>query len=223
MRVYELTYRGERRSMVTRAAMMLALAGVAGVASYVFVLRPRLLRWGATDAEVAGTIPGDELVRQPDYVTTRAVTIHARPEEIWPWLAQMGYRRGGLYSYDWLHRIFGYLDRPSATEILDEFQQLRAGDTIPVGRGANWPVRTADSPHALVLEPVSGAITWAFTIVPRDGRTTRLVTRVRCRIERTLPAMLGFAVIDPAAFLMTRRMLLNIKRRAEELARRRRG
>jgi hypothetical protein len=68
------------------------------------------------------------------------VTIRARADDIWPWLAQMGYRRGGLYSYDWLDRLFGYLDRPSAEEILPEYQSIRVGDTIPLGRGPDWPV-----------------------------------------------------------------------------------
>jgi hypothetical protein len=216
--------RGSGRSSPTRrAAGGLALAGAAGVAAYALLLRPRLLRWGATDDEVSATLPGDDLVRRPDYVTTRAVTVHTTPDGIWPWLAQMGYRRGGLYSYDWLDRLFGYLDRPSATEILPEFQHLAAGDTIPVGRGPSWPVRVVEPPHILVLEPVAGAITWAFALVPRDARSTRLVTRVRCRVERTVAGVLLTALIDPAAFVMTRRMLLTLKRRAEVAARRPHG
>src|SRR5215813_2834556 len=73
------------------------------------------------------------------YSSTLAVTIDAAPEHIWPWLVQMGYRRGGLYSYDWLDRLFGYLDRPSAIRILPEFQRLAAGDEIPIGRGQGFP------------------------------------------------------------------------------------
>src|SRR6185295_4933586 len=62
----------------------------------------------------------------PTYSGTMAVIVDARPEHIWPWLVQMGYQRGGLYSHDWLDRLFGYLDRPSATRILPEFQHLAA-------------------------------------------------------------------------------------------------
>jgi hypothetical protein len=65
---------------------------------------------------------------------THAVTVDAPPEDIWPWLVQIGNHRGGLYSYDWLDRLFGFLDRPSATRILPEFQQLAVGDTILLGR-----------------------------------------------------------------------------------------
>jgi hypothetical protein len=71
----------------------------------------------------------------------------------------MGYRRGRLYSYDWLDRLFGYLDAPSAERVLPEFQDLKAGDTIPLGRGPHWPVRVAAPGRALVLEPVAGRIT----------------------------------------------------------------
>src|SRR5512132_738307 len=95
-----------------KVASGLALAGASGLAAYA-LLRPRLLRWGATDAEASAALPGDEYVTNAEYVTTRGITIEARPAEVWPWLAQMGYRRGGLYSYDWLDRLFGYLDAPS--------------------------------------------------------------------------------------------------------------
>ena len=86
-------------------------------------------------------MPGDGLVVDPTFSYTTAILINARPEHIWPWLVQMGYQRGGLYSYDWLDRLFGFLDRPSATQILPEFQHLAVGDAIPL-RGADdgpWP------------------------------------------------------------------------------------
>src|SRR5687768_2921610 len=83
---------------------------------------------------------GAVLVSGPTYSGTMALIVNARPEHIWPWLVQMGYQRGGLYSYDWLDRLFGFLDRPSATRILPEFQHLAVGDEIPLGRGPAWPV-----------------------------------------------------------------------------------
>ena len=100
----------------------------------------RTLNWGATESEIRSDLPGDERVSNPSYVSTRAVTIGATPGDIWPWLAQLGYRRGGLYSYDWLDRLFGYLDAPSAEEILPGYESIRAGDRIPLGRGPDWPV-----------------------------------------------------------------------------------
>lgn len=180
------------------------------------------LNWGATPSEVRSAFPGDERVSNPCYVSTRGVTIGATPGDIWPWLAQLGYRRGGLYSYDWLDRLFGYLDGSSAEEILPEYHSIRAGDTVPLGRGPDWPVVEVVPERTLVVEPLQHAVTWAFVLVPIDEASTRLVTRVRYRVEPTLRGRLMMAAMGLAAFVMTRKMLLGIKRRAEALARRRR-
>lgn len=208
-----------RRLSKKEIATGLALAGAAGAVAYALVLRPRHARWGATNEEVERAMPGDALVAHPNFVTTRAVTIRVRPQELWPWLVQMGYRRGGLYSYDWLDRLFGYLDRPSAERILPEFQRLDVGDTIPIGRGPGLPVSVIEPEHALVLGPVPEAqVTWSFGLYPVDEHATRLVTRVRYRMDRTPANLLRLAALDPAAFVMTRKMLLGIKARAERLA-----
>src|SRR6188474_3507164 len=102
-----------------------ALAGL-GLLCW-FPVRRRFLRWGATKAEVEQPMSGDVEVPNPTYETTLAVTIDAAPAAVWPWLLQLGYGRGGLYSYDWLDRLFGFLDAPSANRILPEFQTLNAG------------------------------------------------------------------------------------------------
>ena len=96
-------------------------------------------------------MPGDRHVTLPSYETTLGVTINTAPAAIWPWLMQMGYRRGGLYSYDWLDRLFGYLDAPSAERILPEWQQLAVGDEIPIGRGGGFPVKAIEPFRSLVL------------------------------------------------------------------------
>lgn len=87
---------------------------------------------------------GDTQVTLPSYEATLGVTINAAPAAIWPWLMQMGYRRGGLYSHDWLDRLFGYLDAASAKRILPEWQLLAVGDEIPVGRGGAFPVKAIE-------------------------------------------------------------------------------
>src|SRR4051794_15862532 len=120
--------------------MIAALSVLALV--YWFVLRRWFRRWGATDLDVMGPMPGDVQIANASYVATLAVDISAPVECIWPWLVQIGYRRGGLYSYDWLDRLFGFLDAPSAEELLPEFQTLRPGDEIPMGRGPSFPVKT---------------------------------------------------------------------------------
>jgi hypothetical protein len=74
-------------------------------ALYALVARPRINQWGATDQEHQATWPGDELVAQPSFVWTNAITIRAHAAQVWPWLVQLGQGRGGLYSYDWLENL----------------------------------------------------------------------------------------------------------------------
>ena len=121
--------------------------------------------------------------------------------------------------YDWLDRFFGYLDRPSATRILPEFQHLGVGDKIPLGRGPSWPVASIEPNCALVLDMRNmGGFEWVwqFGLYTVDEKRTRLVSRSRVRTQ-TAWARLATYAIEPAGFLMTRRMLLGLKHRAEAL------
>lgn len=192
--------------------------GLLGLAlAYWYPVRRWYRHWGATDAEIERPMPGDADVSGAAYETTLAITIDAPPHAIWPWLLQMGYRRGGLYSYDWLDRAFGYLDAPSAERILPEFQQLQVGDVVPVGRGGGFPVRIVDPCRALVLGGESDGMLWfwQFGLYPIDSRQTRLVSRNQATLRRTVGWALFMCLLEPAAFIMTRRMLLGLKRRAE--------
>jgi hypothetical protein len=186
---------------------------------YWFPIRRWMSGWGATASDLTRVMAGDGLLVEPTYSGTMAVTVAARPEHIWPWLVQIGYQRGGLYSYDWLDRLFGFLDRPSATRILPEFQHLAVGDRIPMGQGPSWPVAAIEPNRALVLDmrnlsPFDWV--WQFGLYPVDENRTHLVTRSRVRTN-TVWARLGTYAIEPAGFLMTRRMLLGLKQRAEAL------
>jgi len=186
---------------------------------YWLPIRRWMSRWGTTSPDLTRVMAGDGLIAHPTYSGTMAVIINARPEHIWPWLVQMGYKRGGLYSYDWLDRLFGYLDRPSATRILPEFQQLAVGDEIPLGRGPRWPVAAVEASRALVLDMRNmGGIDWVwqFGLYPVDEKRTQLVSRSRVRAKTIWARLLTFA-IEPAGFLMTRRMLLGLRQRAEAL------
>lgn len=121
---------------------------------------------------------------------------------------------------DWLDRLVGYLDRPSADRILPEFQHLAVGDKIPLGRGPSWPVALVESNRALVLDMRNmGGLDWVwqFGLYPLDEHCTQLVSRSRVR-ARTVWARLLTCMIEPAGFVMTRRMLLGIQARAEALA-----
>ena len=154
-----------------------------------------------------------------------AVIVNARPEHVWPWLVQMGYRRGGLYSYDWLDRLFGYLDRPSATGILPDFQHLAVGDEIPLGRGLSWPVAIVEPHRALVLDiqepgrPGLGLAVWSLP----DRRETNATRVAQPRVRAHSVDLVVDAGDRARGFIMTRRMLHGIKQRAEALAAARHG
>ena len=197
----------------------LLFAVLASAGLYWFPVRRWMSRWGAAPSDLRRPMAGDALLVDPDYSATMAVIVNAAPEHIWPWLVQIGYRRGGLYSYDWLDRLFGYLDRPSATRILPEFQDLAVGDRIPVGHGPSWPVAAIEPNRALVLDMRHmGAFDWVwqFGLYVIDTNRTQLVTR-SCVRTRSIWARLATLAIEPAGFLMTRRMLLGLKQRAEVL------
>lgn len=195
-------------------------AAIALGALYWFPVRRWFGRWGSTEVERTRVMAGDAAVADPTYAATLAITVEALPEHIWPWLMQMGYQRGGLYSYDWLDRLFGYLDRPSADRILPEFQRLAVGDEIPIGRGQGFPVTAIEPYRTLVLSGAGDGFAWLweFGLYPVDERRTRLVSRNRVRVPQSAGSWLFMRVIEPAAFLMTRRMLLGLKQRAEALA-----
>jgi hypothetical protein len=162
-------------------------------------------------------MPGDKLIANPTHSTTHAVTINAPPEDVWPWLVQMGYRRGGLYSYDWLDRLFGFLDRPSAKRILPEFQDLAVGDRIRLGPREELTVAAIEANSALALSYSAHGMDWVWQFglyTQGDGRTL-LVSRGTERVPNTVWARLGMHVMEPAAFIMTRRMLLGLKQRSE--------
>jgi len=199
---------------------IILLVLVAFGALYWFAMRRWFTRWGTTAVDCVRTMAGDAAVSNPTYTATLAVTVRARPEDIWPWLLQMGFRRGGLYSYDWLDRLFGFLDRPSADRILPQFQHLDVGDKIPLGRGPSFPVAAIEPCHALVLADTSKGFQWVwqFGLYPLDGVRTRLVSRNSAYVRPTFSSWFLMRVLEPAAFIMTRRMLIGLKRRAESLS-----
>jgi hypothetical protein len=193
-----------------------AAAATAAGAIYWFAIRPWFLNWGATPAEIEASMPGDDVIRAPKQVSTRAVTINAQPEDVWPWLAQMGNRRGGLYTYDLIDRLLGALDEPSAERILPEHQHLEVGDVIPIGNGPDWPVKDLEQNSFLLAHILAPGMefTWAWVLNELDESHTRLVLRIRSQLSGPIPTLL-FHLSDPGSFLMTRQHLLGIKRRAE--------
>ena len=137
---------------------------------------------------------------------------------MWPWLAQMGYRRGGLYTYDSFDQLFGVLDRPSANSVF-EFQHLSVGDVIPIANDPGWPVAAVEWERLLVLDIKRRRphIAWSFLLTPTPGGKTRLVLRYRGLAEPRILELPLYAFFDVAEFIMTRKMMLGIKARAEQL------
>jgi hypothetical protein len=181
--------------------------------------------WGATVAEANAALPGDELVAEPAENVTRAVTIDAPAEHVWRWLVQIGQDRGGMYSYDGLENLFG-LQIHSADHIEERWQHLAVGETvrlIPRGwmglrDGLALPVAQLAQGRCIVLreEPKDSPwdAVWSFHLLAVDASRCRLLSRSRAA-RSGVAGKVAAVVMDPVTLLMTRRMLLGIKGRAE--------
>ena len=176
---------------------------------YLFVVRPWHIRWGATDEEVRRAMPGDENIPDATLDTTRAITIQARPEEIWPWLVQMGSGRAGWYSYDRIDNG----GHPSADHIIPELQiPLKPGDMLTTNPHG-FKIMAVEENHYLVLGP---QISWAIALYPQSDGSTRLVERLHARYYWRRPMGIVWAImLDVGDFIMMRNMLLNLKGRVE--------
>jgi hypothetical protein len=201
---------------MSRIPLLLTAGALAAAAS-----RRVLRNWGATKAECAEYLPGDELVPDPAVTTTRAVTVEAPAEAIWPWLAQMGQDRAGMYSYDRLENLVG-LHIHSADAVQPQWQDLGPGDPVrlvPRGwlgldEGYTLTVARADPPHTLVLCDETWHSIWSFHVVAIAPHLSRLISRSRAPRSGG-PLAVAAGVLDPITLMMTRRMLLGIKTRAE--------
>ena len=193
-----------------------AVLGVAAVASSVLALKAWQRLWKATREEASQPLPLDDQVSQPTYVTNRAITVAASPERIWPWIAQMGeLPRGGFYSYVTIERLFK-MKVTNAERILPAFQTPEVGAAID--RAGNMIVKAVEPNKVLVLGPPLSPdfdSTWAIALLPAQDGGTRLLSRCRARLPRGVKGLLAYLILDPGQFLMERKMLLEIKRRAE--------
>src|SRR5688500_20401961 len=95
-------------------------------------------------------LPGDAMISDPIFTSTHAITINAPPEQVWPWIAQMGAGRAGWYSWDAIDNG----GTPSATSIMPAFQTVVSGDVMPAIPGATdaFVVAAVDAPRDLVLK-----------------------------------------------------------------------
>jgi hypothetical protein len=199
----------------------IALVGAAGgaglLATYLKIMRPWTMRWGATDEEVTRALPGDQLMARPGFKATRAITIDARPEHIWPWLVQLGSGRAGWYAIDRIDNA----GVPSAQQIIPELQHLQVGDLVPMvaGKQIGPRVKELEPDRRMLWWDGRGEFTWEWLLEPIDGRRTRLL----CRVQEAYPPlwsrrMLYAAVASTGDIVMVRRQLRGIKARAERLA-----
>lgn len=189
-------------------------------------------RSGSTAAERAVRLPGDDLVDRPQLVTNHGITIARPPDEVWPWLSQLGWHLGGYYTPAWVDRLLFPANWPSL-DVLDPAltRDLTAGDVIPDGPPdtAYYVVQEVDAPRLLVLRSTThvppgwdvrydARITWTWcfhlTALPGSGHT-RLHLRVRGRMSPRWFSGLYLATIVPADFVMATGMLRGIKRRVE--------
>jgi hypothetical protein len=164
-------------------------------------------------------MPGDDIVPRTSFVATRAISIAAPPESVWPWIVQLGFGRAGFYSYD----IFDNGARPSAERILPEYQDPRVGDWVPMAGKVNettaFKIKAFESASWMLWQKPNS--TWAWKLVPLGAGGTRLITRLKQYNDWRSPAMAAMTVIlfELGDFPMMRKLLLGVRSRAERQAR----
>lgn len=196
------------------------LVGGAVMAASALIVTYGCLQVRATSAEKALALPGDDLIPHPIGVVNHAMTIHRPPNAVWPWLAQMGSGRAGWYAYDFIdnggHR--------SADRILPQYQNIAIGSVMPALPQAKdvFVVVRCEVNLDLVLawQLADGKLqtTWAFALTQPVPGQTRLIVRGRVAPGYRpygLPQWAALLIGRPAHFIMERKQLLGLARRAE--------
>ncbi|PBC39702.1 hypothetical protein CJ179_37215 [Rhodococcus sp. ACS1] len=205
---------------MTRLAILVRALWGAQIAGHVLatkVLRRRRTSWGATTAEAETAMPGDELIPHSRWGYAHAVTIDATPEQVWPWIAQLGQGRGGFDSDQGLENLIGCRVHNTDT-ILPDYQKLGVGDGVRLHpKAPPLTVAVVEPNSRLVLRganPDTGdASIWAFHLLRVDDRHTRLIERGRGNYGPTVSSRLTFGplLLEPIGFVMSRKMLLTIR------------
>lgn len=201
-------------------------------------LRRHRAHWGLDEATAARYYPGDGLVAEPSWSWTHGVEINAPPEEVWPWVVQIGQDKAGFYSYEWLENLVG-CDVRNAERVHPEWQELRPGDTLRLHKDSAALIITAVEPGRYFIahgetDPHTGGpidpatpersvrVSWLFFVEAIDGKRSRFISRYRaaCGADWRARIMFGPLLMEPIGFVMDRRMLLGVKERAELFAER---
>ncbi len=185
---------------------------------YLGLCRPYQLHWGATAAEIERPMPGDELNQSPSFLATRAITIEGSPEDVWPWLLQMGYGRAGYYGYDLLENAGSPEGLRSADQVLPRFQNFVVGDEVPISAVVSMTFHTIEPNHHLIWlgsdAPNPGAFTWA--LYPLDDAHTRLVSRIHWSYHPTSVGIFALELFTEFAdHIAVRKILQGVKQRVE--------
>lgn len=220
-----------------RGKLTVLLEGLEGIALIVVctvlwrVLRYFLQNMGATQEERDKEWPGDALHEHIDHASTRAIDIDAAPEQIWPWIVQIGRDKAGFYSYELVENLAGF--RVTNREVvLPQYQTLREGEYVslhPSGEGVYVGMvkpyeylvfRTWESESWIEEKRPTSKGTWSLYIVKAGERKSRLIIR-SCK-ESLRPdfvqVILTLLFMDPVDFVMETKMMRTIKRLAEGLA-----
>lgn len=204
--------------MYTFVKIIAVIAGFVLVAVLVMgMMTPWMDRWGATDEEIAAVFPGDELVPEPAIFINRAVTVNANPEQIYPWLVQIGAGKGGWYSYSWLETNLLRCPLVNADRIHPEWQDLKVGDEVKMCPGELAPpayiVAQIHPNKALVMGHQEGddwVDLYQFVIIPQSDGVSRLILRTRTMMDGPL-----WKAIHPGVFIMEHGLLTGVRERAE--------
>lgn len=203
-------------SKVTKKILaVLALFGLV-LAAYWWMARPYQLNWGASNAEVGRSMFGDELDPTPTFLATRAITINATPEEIWPWLIQMGYERAGFYGYDMIENLGSSGGIHSANQILPELQSFAVGDIVPISAVARMVFYEIKPDQYLIWTGQNGEGGFAWALYPIDENHTRLISRIRWSHHWAPPGVLLLDLFTEFTdHLAVRKILQGVKGRVE--------
>lgn len=180
--------------------------------------------WGATDTEIARTLPGDGLNSDPNVLWTNGITVHASAADVWPWIAQIGDTRGGFYSYTFIENQVGKLTGAegytvvytNANEIHPEWQNPQPGEALIQG---TLQVRESEAGRYLLAESIQPAPfqwIWGWYVEPVDGDTTRLISRFSIQVPGDAAGnpVMDF-MLNAGGFVMQQNMMQSIKLRAE--------
>jgi hypothetical protein len=202
-------------------------AALAGLVALAPALRRAGRRSGASGEEVRAALPGDRIVQRPHWQSTRAITIAAPPDRVWPWIVQMGFPkyRAGWYTPYWLDRVQWGITERSADRIVPELQRLAVGDRVPDSHdwSVYFTVTELEPARALVLHSTrhilkpmrSHDFSWAFVLQPQGAGATRLLIRARSRLEPWPARVVLGPAIAIGDFVNASMMLRAIRGRAE--------